>query len=77
MLIDIMPVFGNREFLPKGAKLMYMLKVCHCCDAIIGELDEHALSNAKDVEIRGNVAYSLCSRCMGDLSREHNHNYFQ
>ncbi|MCL1851569.1 MAG: hypothetical protein FWF88_00850 [Peptococcaceae bacterium] len=56
---------------------MYMLKVCHCCDAIIGELDEHALSNAKDVEIRGNVAYSLCSRCMGDLSREHNHNYFQ
>ncbi|MCL1790953.1 MAG: hypothetical protein FWG40_06295 [Peptococcaceae bacterium] len=56
---------------------MYMLKVCQCCDAIIGELDEHALANANDVEIRGNVAYSLCNSCMKDLAREHTHNYFQ
>lgn len=52
---------------------MYMLKVCHCCDAIIGELEEHNLDNDKDVEIRGNVAYSLCSKCAKELTREHNY----
>ncbi|MCL1917418.1 MAG: hypothetical protein FWG14_03740 [Peptococcaceae bacterium] len=55
---------------------MYMLKVCHCCDAIIGELEEHALDEAhRDMEIRGNVAYGLCSRCMKDMKNEHM--YFQ
>ena len=54
---------------------MYMLKVCHCCDAIIGELEEHMLADAGDVEIRGNVAYSLCNRCMKELTGEPN--YFQ
>ena len=54
---------------------MYMLKVCHCCDAIIGELEDHTLNTHKDIEIRGNVAYGLCSRCAMDMKSEHM--YFQ
>ncbi len=50
---------------------MYMLKVCRCCDAIIGELeaDDFRTSGLEhSVEIVGNVAYTLCSRCMQDLN---------
>lgn len=49
---------------------MYMLKVCRCCDAIVGELetDDTALLGIDfSLEVVGNVAYTLCSRCMQEL----------
>ncbi len=49
---------------------MYLLKVCRCCDSIIGELeaeDSKALGMDYSLEIVGNVAYTLCSRCMQEL----------
>jgi len=49
---------------------MYMLKVCRCCDSIIGELDtdeSKALGMDSSLEVVGNVAYTLCSQCMREL----------
>lgn len=50
---------------------MYMLKVCHCCDAIIGELetdDSGSITADFSVEVAGNVAYTICPRCMQELA---------
>ncbi|RNC28686.1 MAG: hypothetical protein AWM53_01346 [Candidatus Dichloromethanomonas elyunquensis] len=49
---------------------MYMLKICRCCDAIIGELeidDARTLRMDHSIEVIGNVAYSLCLQCMKEL----------
>jgi hypothetical protein len=49
---------------------MYMLKICRCCDAIVGELetdDSRIAGLDYSLEVRGNVAYTLCSRCMQEL----------
>jgi hypothetical protein len=49
---------------------MYMLKICRCCDAIVGELDSDdskSLVADYSVEVIGNVAYTLCSKCMREL----------
>lgn len=49
---------------------MYMLKICRCCDTIVGELetdDSKLLGMDFSVEIVGNVAYTLCSQCMKEL----------
>lgn len=49
---------------------MYMLKVCRCCDAIVGELeteDSRAVAVDYSFEVVGNVAYTLCSQCMQEL----------
>lgn len=49
---------------------MYMLKVCRCCDAIVGELetdDSRAQGMEFSLEVVGNVAYTLCSQCMQEL----------
>lgn len=49
---------------------MYMLKICHCCDAIIGELDIEdpgTLGRDYSLEVIGNVAYTLCPHCMQEL----------
>lgn len=50
---------------------MYMLKVCRCCDAIIGELetdDRGTLATDSSVEVMGNVAFALCPHCMQELN---------
>lgn len=49
---------------------MYMLKVCRCCDSIVGELeadDPETMGMEFSLELVGNVAYTLCSQCMQDL----------
>ncbi|HHV63747.1 MAG TPA: hypothetical protein GXX46_01510 [Peptococcaceae bacterium] len=49
---------------------MYMLKICRCCDAILGELDREAFGATDmdlSLEIVGNVAYALCPQCMQEL----------
>lgn len=49
---------------------MYILKVCRCCDAIIGEIEFdniRKLKADKAMELAGNVAYSLCPQCMREL----------
>lgn len=47
---------------------MYMLKICRCCDSIIGELETDDLNNlGMDVEVMGNIAFSLCPHCMQEL----------
>jgi hypothetical protein len=49
---------------------MYMLKICRCCDTIIGELDTDdakALGTDHSLEVIGNVAYTICSQCMKEL----------
>ncbi|MGI6450620.1 MAG: hypothetical protein ACOX3R_10105 [Desulfitobacteriia bacterium] len=48
---------------------MFMLKICRCCDAIIGELDREDLRSHSDptLEVMGNVVFALCPRCMQEL----------
>jgi len=49
---------------------MYMLKVCRCCDSIVGELetdDSRGSGIDHSFEVVGNVAYTLCTQCMKDL----------
>jgi hypothetical protein len=49
---------------------MYLLKICRCCDSIIGELeidDTKTLGLDYSLEVVGNIAYTLCSRCMQEL----------
>lgn len=49
---------------------MYMLKVCRCCDAVIGQLegeDLQSLQGDMNLEITGNVAYALCPKCLKEL----------
>lgn len=49
---------------------MYLLKICRCCDSIVGELeieDHKSIGMDTSVEIIGNVAYTLCPLCMQEL----------
>lgn len=49
---------------------MKMLKVCHACDRIVGELELDALAHQNtdsSVDINGNVAYVLCSECLHEM----------
>lgn len=52
---------------------MYILKVCHTCDSILGELEIDNLDgNFYDaaVDIIGNVAYTICPDCLQQMSFE-------
>lgn len=52
---------------------MKILKVCHACDRIIGELelDDLTSDNADPImDIVGNVAYALCPVCMQEMEME-------
>ncbi len=52
---------------------MKILKVCHACDRIIGEieLDDLTRHNADPImDIVGNVAYVLCSGCLHEMELE-------
>jgi len=49
---------------------MYLLKVCRCCDAIVGEIDTEENRNQGldySSEITGNVAFTVCPHCMQEL----------
>ncbi len=49
---------------------MYMLKICRCCDAVIGELetdDMQTFGIDASVEVVGNVAFAVCPVCMQEL----------
>ncbi|NLL52612.1 MAG: hypothetical protein GX248_07920 [Peptococcaceae bacterium] len=49
---------------------MYLLKICRCCDSIIGELEtDNSKTQGIDssLEVVGNVAYTLCPLCMQEL----------
>jgi len=49
---------------------VYMLKICRCCDSIIGELEADDLKTMGmdgSIEVVGNVAFSLCPYCMQEL----------
>lgn len=52
---------------------MKILKLCHACDRIIGEieLDDLTNNNADPImDIVGNVAYALCSDCLHEMEIE-------
>lgn len=53
---------------------MLMLKVCHACDYILGELeiDDDLTRDNPDsiIEIVGSVAYTLCPDCLRLLEVE-------
>lgn len=58
---------------------MYMLKICRCCDTIVGELetdDARTLRMDYSIEVEGNVAYTLCPKCMRELDI-HRATYYQ
>lgn len=49
---------------------MKILKVCHTCDRIIGEieLDDLTSNNEESImDIVGNVAYALCPECVHEM----------
>jgi hypothetical protein len=49
---------------------MKILKLCHVCDRIIGEieLDDLTSNNAAPImDIVGNVAYTLCPSCLQEM----------
>jgi hypothetical protein len=52
---------------------MKILKLCHVCDRIIGEieLDDLTNDNADHImDIVGNVAYALCPGCLQKMEIE-------
>ncbi|WP_206811379.1 hypothetical protein [Paradesulfitobacterium ferrireducens] len=52
---------------------MLMLKVCHACDSILGEIELDDLTGEVPdsiMDIVGNVAYALCPDCMRQLDVE-------
>ncbi|MDR3289004.1 MAG: hypothetical protein LBT22_06210 [Peptococcaceae bacterium] len=58
---------------------MLMLKVCHTCECVLGELElEEALTDqtpagngeaalCSDLEIIGNVVYTVCPDCLDQM----------
>lgn len=57
---------------------MLILKVCHICDGIIGEIElDHLTRHSQDpiMDIVGNVAYSLCPNCLRDMEVQHRNVY--
>ena len=57
---------------------MRVLKLCHTCDRIIGEieLDDLTSQNSDPImDIVGNVAYALCTDCLRDMETEPNSVY--
>lgn len=57
---------------------MRVLKVCHTCDRIIGEieLDDLTSQNSDPImDIVGNVAYALCTDCLRDMETKPNSVY--
>jgi len=52
---------------------MLMLKVCHTCDSILGEVETDNLTydgSNSIMDIVGNVAYTLCPACLRQMDVE-------
>ena len=52
---------------------MLMLKVCHTCDAILGEIEIDDLTGDCPnpiMDVVGNVAYTLCPNCLRQMNTE-------
>jgi len=52
---------------------MLMLKICHACDSILGELESDGLTNDYSdsiMDVVGNVAYTLCPACYRQIKGE-------
>lgn len=52
---------------------MLMLKLCHTCDRILGEVEVDDLTKDPDdsiMEVVGNVAYAYCPECMDSMTLE-------
>jgi hypothetical protein len=52
---------------------MKILKICHACDRILGEIELDDLTVYKEdpiMDIVGNVAYALCPTCLHDMEIE-------
>ena len=52
---------------------MKILKVCHTCDRIIGEIESDDLTSHNEesiMDIVGNVAYTLCPGCLHEMEME-------
>ena len=52
---------------------MKILKVCHACDRIMGEIELDDLTSDKTdpkMDIVGNVAFALCSDCLREMEME-------
>lgn len=52
---------------------MLILKVCHTCDCVLGELETDDLTSKDSdsiMSINGNVAYALCPECLRQLETE-------
>lgn len=50
---------------------MLMLRVCHTCDAILGEVETESLTNEPGnsiMDIVGNVAYTVCPACLRQMA---------
>lgn len=57
---------------------MKILKVCHACDRIIGEIELDNLTNNNAdpiMDIVGNVAYALCPDCLQEMETEPSNRY--
>ena len=49
---------------------MKVLKICHVCDRILGEIELDDLTNNNadpTMDIVGNVAYALCPSCLQEM----------
>jgi hypothetical protein len=49
---------------------MFVMKVCHACDQVLGELELDDLTAEQPdsiINVVGNVAYTLCPDCMNQL----------
>ncbi len=49
---------------------MLIMKVCHTCDRILGELEADDLTtNRPDsiIEVVGNIAYTFCPDCFNEF----------
>ncbi|KLU67186.1 MULTISPECIES: hypothetical protein [Desulfosporosinus] len=52
---------------------MRVMKVCHACDRILGEIELDDLTSADSdsiMDIVGNVSYTLCPDCLNELKTE-------
>jgi hypothetical protein len=49
---------------------MYVMKVCHTCDQVLGQIELEDLTAQRPdsiINVVGNVAYALCPDCMNEL----------
>ncbi len=52
---------------------MRVMKVCHACDRILGEIELDDLTSADSgpiMDIVGNVSYALCPGCLKEMETE-------